>query len=1182
MKDIFSIILPNSDYSSDKTVALFTYKLKNAETLQSMNSALQATLQTLLSVPESDTYSHLYRSRLNESISAAVLKASNENKTADLLPLFASFPELSARAKAKDEIRDILLGSASVSDKILIKIENDFNSENGLVDLTPKEILSLEITRASTAKRCFEEYSDTLNELEVVLLPYGYSGFSERARLCFESFLEKLYAIEGYAGFDESCTSLMGGTERELSGILCEAKAERFLLDHKDIIGKSPENLSAKDELALRRALSDYSELEENVRASLVSQINSIAEKYNYVLSQAIRSKLSDDSLYLDLCENLCKELQSLSKINIAEYYNNCDQVLKKSESLVSLITAYRALCSDELYSSFNAGEREALIVICRESAESIFSTDVNDKAIFESELSDILEDSKIKMSRVNEIVRIRVAARSSENTQIKALVSETNAKINASYDRSEMTAIADKAIFKINRLLTVDAIEASGEEKKYSVNDMEFLTADEKSSLATAIDSLKSSHLENAKIAENLTVLGFIWNTFEEKLEEIYLSANEKNLNRSKEEHIYLLEKEIDKLSADIRSMVHLSTLKRDEYLNKSNQLLVSFKAKLVVYNTDKEVKSLYKESLENLSSIRVSASGENLENYKIVLAGELDILKKLKDNYSAENYNKVLLAIENARKSLEAAGSISACNEIFENVKKQIDDISDLLDDAKQDAITKLEALASTYRSQTELYSSTALSAIEQILSEGKRRITSFTEISEIPTLKTELEERLTSLRSVKKDYLTTAPGGLSFTAEGAEYPLQYDFSAGYWGLLHSKDSLPADAILSIGNLDLSNASEIQKLIRRAAKDGSIKYYGSPLTSSEKNLIKGGVIALGFDINIGTAAFPDAPVTLQMLLPSSVKDENVIGVAFVGEDDCVEFYSIEQRSQLISMPLEHFSSYYIVVENTINLLPVIVLLTVIIILEFLVFAFLIFIRANRKRKENSNMLPMLSAYLVTPFPVISASRVRPSGAVGATILLSVAALALGCGIALLVRAELRESAERKAQPTQRKRKDPERVADTPRLRSAERSLLKAKVYELDSPKERTDADEEYFNEGASEQEKIPCPVGADSEDEISEVSYDFRDEDASFPKHRRHRFEINLDIIANSFEAGELVTLEALKRRNIAPKRADHLKILARGALSKPLIIEAHEFTHAAEEMLKAVGGEAIRIRH
>lgn len=228
--------------------------------------------------------------------------------------------------------------------------------------------------------------------------------------------------------------------------------------------------------------------------------------------------------------------------------------------------------------------------------------------------------------------------------------------------------------------------------------------------------------------------------------------------------------------------------------------------------------------------------------------------------------------------------------------------------------------------------------------------------------------------------------------------------------------------------------------------------------------------------------------------------------------------------------------------------------------------------------------MLPMLSASFVNPLTIASAARIRPSGAVSTTILLSVAALALGCGIALLLRAELRESAAKKTQSERAKRKAPE-AADTPLLSSVKRSLLKAKVYELDSAKEllKEGHDEHYYEEDAPEEEKIPCAVGAAGEDEISEVSYaPPSDDDSTSAKHRRHKCEINLDVIANSFEAGELVTLDALKRRNIVPKRADHLKILARGALSKPLIIEAHDFTHAAEEILKAAGGEAIRIHH
>jgi hypothetical protein len=171
-------------------------------------------------------------------------------------------------------------------------------------------------------------------------------------------------------------------------------------------------------------------------------------------------------------------------------------------------------------------------------------------------------------MSRTNEKVRIRVAARDSANAQIKALVAEANARINASYDRSEMVTLADKTIFKINRLLTADAIEHYAEKNKYMIGEMDFLTSDEKKSLSDEIDSLKASSAESAGVAENLTVLGFIWSSFDERLQEIYRGGNEKNLSRSKDEHLYLFENEVDKLSADLRSMIYLSSVKCDEYL--------------------------------------------------------------------------------------------------------------------------------------------------------------------------------------------------------------------------------------------------------------------------------------------------------------------------------------------------------------------------------------------------------------------------------------------------------------------------------------------------------------------------------------------------------------------------------------------------------------------------------------
>jgi ribosomal protein L15 len=108
-------------------------------------------------------------------------------------------------------------------------------------------------------------------------------------------------------------------------------------------------------------------------------------------------------------------------------------------------------------------------------------------------------------------------------------------------------------------------------------------------------------------------------------------------------------------------------------------------------------------------------------------------------------------------------------------------------------------------------------------------------------------------------------------------------------------------------------------------------------------------------------------------------------------------------------------------------------------------------------------------------------------------------------------------------------------------------------------------------------------CTIDAKDTDEDLERIFEDDDGEAytCFGK-AHHRAEINLDVIAEAFCDGDLVTLESLKRKRLVPKKTDYVKVLARGTLSKPLIIEANDFSRAAEEMLIALGGEAIRVRH
>ena len=73
-----------------------------------------------------------------------------------------------------------------------------------------------------------------------------------------------------------------------------------------------------------------------------------------------------------------------------------------------------------------------------------------------------------------------------------------------------------------------------------------------------------------------------------------------------------------------------------------------------------------------------------------------------------------------------------------------------------------------------------------------------------------------------------------------------------------------------------------------------------------------------------------------------------------------------------------------------------------------------------------------------------------------------------------------------------------------------------------------------------------------------------------------------VNIDTLGRFFEEGEKVTLEEIKKRvPYVPKNITYIKVLARGTLSKPLIVVADDFSLEAVKMIVLTGGRAIRNR-
>ena len=66
-----------------------------------------------------------------------------------------------------------------------------------------------------------------------------------------------------------------------------------------------------------------------------------------------------------------------------------------------------------------------------------------------------------------------------------------------------------------------------------------------------------------------------------------------------------------------------------------------------------------------------------------------------------------------------------------------------------------------------------------------------------------------------------------------------------------------------------------------------------------------------------------------------------------------------------------------------------------------------------------------------------------------------------------------------------------------------------------------------------------------------------------------------VNLDALAERFEAGTVVTPELLRERGIISSSRRPIKVLARGDIAKRLTVHAHKFSGKAAEKIAAAGG-------
>jgi large subunit ribosomal protein L15 len=74
-----------------------------------------------------------------------------------------------------------------------------------------------------------------------------------------------------------------------------------------------------------------------------------------------------------------------------------------------------------------------------------------------------------------------------------------------------------------------------------------------------------------------------------------------------------------------------------------------------------------------------------------------------------------------------------------------------------------------------------------------------------------------------------------------------------------------------------------------------------------------------------------------------------------------------------------------------------------------------------------------------------------------------------------------------------------------------------------------------------------------------------------------RKEYVVVNVDRIAEVFDAGAAITPELLREKGLVPGGNAPVKVLARGDVAKAFTIKAHKFSGKAAEKIAAAGGTA-----
>ncbi len=836
------------------------------------------------------------------------------------------------------------------------------------------------------------------------------------------------------------------------------------------------------------------------------------------------------------------------------------------------------------------------------------------------------ISDAILHLSRMEAEAKIRkVAEGHASLSEVEEILERLSADLNGCPDEASITSYVENALFLIDARITAHHMLQKIQSALNRISELQFLTEEQRSPYESAANALrvhpsllqnatrKDTDLSSVKEAvsqfnhalsllekaisytrdaheQYLTALKFIeeaahpqptlkeqWTNQGTEWYTHFLGTTLEQLTQAEEAHTLLIKNLLDLIKTVARTELEWVTLLLTEeiggyrYLTEeeiatNTSALTGMREEAIGMTagsaTITDVSEQCTAGKEKLRAFALTVSTLEKESCCRILTERLQN-SYTPDHYSSEIQKKLEETILRYKNKISAEKAVEENEAIVKEALELIAKEINLLQEAQEKSMAKLNDAYQKLLGRSGCYSEKNLSLLRETYETALSAIRAPRNVSDWQQVALLVEDAILGMQEICLDRIYTADKRLEkeiVTTSPDEYAPAND---GYVAMVESQNGIPSDSILSV--LEAKD-NDISKKLRNAVKKNLIfPADGSAAGENLLGLLKDAKVCAAWQITLDTAMLNSAErYTVSLLLPRHLREESLIGVVFVREDGSVEFYDAFQEGDLLSFEVSHFSDFYLLCEGSVNLMPWIIVLSILIICEVLTLILLY------RRKNGTDFAAEVSLPLFGFSPLLL-KIYRPANGVGILWLLGGISLSLAAWIAWLIASEFRSKYPETEYPEEEEEEDDEsdpvesenllpESDPIPVLISGPKRLLLSDSGPL--------AQVTVAEANALMSDEI-------AKEELAVESADF--EEYEIPTGRK-KAELNIDVIAKHFESGDVVTLSALKEKKLISGQTGHVKILARGTLDKPLTIIAQDFSLAALKMILLTGGTPI----